>query len=94
MKKSDWQKTLKQYYPEKHAKDYSPFRFVYAIKQTKKAILFKLKDHTTAFVPKSLLLIDRKGLSNIGKKDWIYLVNWFKMEIIKEHADKNLQLFD
>src|SRR3989304_1656154 len=66
MKTHEWQPYLK-ILDIQEIDNFQPFKYVYAISQTQKAILFKLKNHLTSFVPKSVLRIDNHGVSPNGK---------------------------
>jgi len=89
MKTINWKPYLYQYIPEEHSKIYIPFKYNYAIRQTRKAILFKLPNHITVFVPKSVLKVDHEGLSNIGKKGWVYIHKDFLRTIISKNPEQD-----
>ena len=91
MKTHEWQPYLK-ILDIQEIDNFQPFKYVYAISQTQKAILFKLKTHLTSFVPKSVLRIDNHGVSPNGKKNWIWIhKNWID-KIIAEHANKKINI--
>lgn len=90
MKEHDWKYTLKELTIHE-LEDFQPFKYVYAVSQTEKAILFKLKNHLTSFVPKSQLRFDRYGVSG-QKAGWIWLKKSWVDQIIKEHADQSVEI--
>jgi hypothetical protein len=84
----NWKNKLKTIELYTDLDEYVPFKFSYAVRETTKAILFKLGDHVAQFVPKSCLLHDRYGIR--GKAGWIYISQDFRVEIIKQNIGKDI----
>lgn len=80
-------KRIDQYDPEVHT-NHSPLRFNFPIRLTKKAVLFQFDRGVSEWVPLSVLVVDREGKSNLGRKGWFYVNELFKKnQLVKKHPN-------